>query len=212
MARWAHRLVGQFYGRLAWAYGPAVWLLTCGLYQRWMLTAEEFIEKGPVLEVGCGQGRLLAHLAQKGHSVIGVDISPQMVAIAQRRLSQTGSDSKVICCDARKLPLDDGSIGTIINTFPMPYVQEEATWAEYVRVLRPGGRWVVVVGPKHDKFHLRLLGGYLLLLAEHGLSLGRDRKGTAVPRQFFPHQRWLLVQVGGTSLIVGILEKAQVVQ
>ena len=90
MGRLASWVVEQFYGRLAWAYDPAVWALSGGLWYRWAFTAERFVVDQPVLEVGCGTGCLLAHLARKGLEVIGVDKSPQMAAVARRRLDRAG--------------------------------------------------------------------------------------------------------------------------
>jgi len=209
MAQWARRLVRLFYSRLAWAYDPAAWLLTGGLYQRWTFAAESFLAEGPVLEVGCGAGHLLARLAGNGIEVTGVDISPNMVNLAERRLRRAGVPGRVICADARRLPLPDASIDTIINAFPMPYVKEQATWAEYVRVLRPEGRWVVVEGPRLQRFNVRLVGWHLLRLAEFGLRPGRHGRGAAVPSHLFPDQRRELVKVGPTPVAVAILQKGK---
>lgn len=41
---------------------------------------------GPILDVGCGTGRVLLHMAQEGHSVHGVDDSAQMLAVLARKL------------------------------------------------------------------------------------------------------------------------------
>lgn len=45
---------------------------------------------GPILELGCGSGRLLEPLARAGYEVIGIDRSPAMVALARRRLAAAG--------------------------------------------------------------------------------------------------------------------------
>jgi SAM-dependent methyltransferase len=42
---------------------------------------------GPILELGCGTGRLLLPLARQGHAVTGVDVSPALLAIARARLA-----------------------------------------------------------------------------------------------------------------------------
>jgi SAM-dependent methyltransferase len=46
---------------------------------------------GPVLELGCGSGRVLLHLAHEGFTVTGVDSSPAMLALARRRLERQPS-------------------------------------------------------------------------------------------------------------------------
>jgi SAM-dependent methyltransferase len=51
---------------------------------------------GPVLELGCGTGRVLADLAAEGHHCIGVDASPAMLARARQRLSRRGLDADLL--------------------------------------------------------------------------------------------------------------------
>ena len=209
MARFAAWVVGQFYGRLAWAYDVAVSVLSGGLWYRWVFTAEQFIREEPVLEVGFGTGRLLAHLATKGLEVIGVDKSPQMAATARRRLDRAGLRGNIICADAASLPLADGSVGTVITTMPSGYVVQKAVWAQFARVLRPGGRWIVVSGPRHDGIHPRLTGLYLLGLFEHGLKALRRKAGVTVEisSTLFAEQRTELVQVGSIPVQVVIFDK-----
>lgn len=63
---------------------------------------------GPVLEVGCGSGRLLLPLAQRGYAVVGLDSSPAMLALAQKRLEAAGLTHLVTLVegDARHVTLD----------------------------------------------------------------------------------------------------------
>jgi SAM-dependent methyltransferase len=51
---------------------------------------------GPILELGCGTGRVLADLAGEGHHCIGVDASPAMLARARARLAAQGLDADLI--------------------------------------------------------------------------------------------------------------------
>ena len=101
------------------------------------------------------------------------------------------------------------SVGTIITTFPSGYVVQEAVWVEFARVLRPGGRWIVVSGPRPDVVHPRLTGLYLLRLFEHGLKALRGRAGVTVeiPSGLFAEQRTELVPVGSIPVLAVILDK-----
>ncbi|MGH2522591.1 MAG: class I SAM-dependent methyltransferase [Anaerolineales bacterium] len=54
----------------------------------WLGLAEE--HGGPVLELGCGTGRVLLNLARRGHDVTGVDNSPEMLARLEAKLAQKG--------------------------------------------------------------------------------------------------------------------------
>jgi len=54
----------------------------------------------PVLELGCGTGRVLLPLAQAGHTVTGVDISPALLAVAQQKLQMTDYAPRVTIMEA----------------------------------------------------------------------------------------------------------------
>lgn len=144
LARLIAALYGRLYGEWSWAYDGAVWLVSAGLWQRWALTTERYLAGDPVVEIGCGRGRLLARLAGHGRAVIGVDCSEQMVRAAQRRLRNAGLPGNAIAARAQALPFKTGSVGTLVMTFAGPYVFDPATLEEVARVLRPDGRWILV--------------------------------------------------------------------
>lgn len=93
---------------------------------------------GLVADAGCGPGRITAHLAGLGLDVLGLDLSPRMVAAARRR--HPGLPFAVGSLSA--LPLPDGSLTgalawySLIHTAP---ADQPAVLAELRRVLRPGG-------------------------------------------------------------------------
>jgi len=64
---------------------------------------------GPLLEVGCGTGRLLLPLARAGYTCVGVDVSPSMLAIARRKLDAAGLAERatLVQADARQLALGE---------------------------------------------------------------------------------------------------------
>ncbi len=63
------------------------------------------IEKGYVLDVGCGTGRISLELAEMGYNVVGIDISPIYIDIASERAKSRGLSNRVtfILCDARSI-------------------------------------------------------------------------------------------------------------
>lgn len=208
--RWLGRyLVQQFYGRLAWAYDLGALAISGGLWYRWVLAAEHYISAEPVLEVGCGTGHLLERLARQGRNVIGVDLSPQMVTNARRRLRRCGLRGCVLRGDASCLPLTDGSIGTVVTTMPADYALQEAAWREFARVLRPGGRWVIVPGPRIERFHLRLAGLYFWQVIVQGRRAPHGRAGTSgtIPTSLFARQTRELRMVDSVPVLVVILGK-----
>ncbi|MER8157846.1 methyltransferase domain-containing protein [Streptomyces sp. NPDC094472] len=94
------------------------------------------------VDVGCGAGRAVAELTERGARVTGVDADVRMVAVARERWP--GADFRV--ADAGRLPLGDGTVhgyraDKVLHELPDP----AAALAEARRVLVPGGR-VVLVG------------------------------------------------------------------
>ena len=105
--------------------------------------------RGPLeaLDAGCGTGFLAFELAARGHHVTGVDFAPAMIAEARRKAAERGVSIRLEEADAEQLPFPPGSFDLAISrhllwTLPRP----EAAIAEWIRVLRPGGRLVVVDG------------------------------------------------------------------
>ena len=99
-----------------------------------------------VLDVGCGPGFYVAELlSQVGAtgSVVGVDASPQTLALARRRTQ--GQDNVVLHqADVTALPVTDASFDRALSVQVLEYVADPAAaLAELHRALRPGGRLVV---------------------------------------------------------------------
>jgi ubiquinone/menaquinone biosynthesis C-methylase UbiE len=97
------------------------------------------------LDAGCGTGFLSFELAARGHHVTGVDFAPAMLAEAGRKATERGVSVRFEEADAERLPFTSGCFDLVISrhvlwTLPHP----EAAIEEWIRVLRPGGRLVVV--------------------------------------------------------------------
>jgi SAM-dependent methyltransferase len=101
-------------------------------------------EEMPVLELGCGTGRLLAPLSRDVRSLVGVDRSATMLARARVRCVRRRTRPALIRGDITALPLGVSSFGLVIAPYGM--LQSllddqalDAAIAEMARVLRPGG-------------------------------------------------------------------------
>ena len=99
------------------------------------------------LDVGCGTGFLVFELAARGHRVTGVDFAPAMIAEARRKAADRAIAVRLEEADAEQLPFAPASFDLVISrhllwTLPHP----EAAIDEWIRVLRPGARLVVVDG------------------------------------------------------------------
>ena len=95
---------------------------------------------GVALDAACGTGRHLAHLAARGHEVIGVDSSAEMLAVARRKVPGAALHE----AELHALPLAEASVDLVVCALALTHVPDLApVFAELVRVLRPGGHLVV---------------------------------------------------------------------
>jgi ubiquinone/menaquinone biosynthesis C-methylase UbiE len=97
------------------------------------------------LDAGCGTGFLSFELAARGCRVTGVDFAPAMIAAARRKAAERSVSIRFEEADAERLPFTSASFDLVISrhllwTLPHP----EAALDEWIRVLRPGGRLVIV--------------------------------------------------------------------
>jgi len=112
------------------------------------MTALHFVEDGPVLDLGCGTGVLLSALVERGFEGVGVDREPSMLHRASKRTELSG---RLLRADVSILPIKTGSIGTCVSTFPARFILRPETLDEVARVLRPSGRFVVVMGGETEE-------------------------------------------------------------
>ena len=83
--------------------------------------------------------------------VLGVDISPEMLAYAQTQLTTNGLNNVSLReGGAEAIPADDNSFDVVLASLSFMYVVDRAAAGEFARVLRPGGRLVgsVWTGPE----------------------------------------------------------------
>ncbi|GGX36447.1 methyltransferase [Streptomyces malachitofuscus] len=93
---------------------------------------------GRVADLGCGPGRVTAHLASLGLSVFGLDLSEGMLAIARRENPGLRFEQGSM----QQLDLPDGALDGVVSyysTIHTPQHELPAIYAEFRRVLTPGG-------------------------------------------------------------------------
>ena len=95
-----------------------------------------------LLDVGCGSGLLCELAAARGARVAGIDITPQLLAIARERVP----DGDLRDGDMGALPYPDASFDAVTGVNAFQFAPDPArAFAEAARVLRPGGRLVAAV-------------------------------------------------------------------
>jgi demethylmenaquinone methyltransferase/2-methoxy-6-polyprenyl-1,4-benzoquinol methylase len=138
-ARRSHAL--ELFAPLGPTYDRYARLLSLGQDPRWRRFLVSRVDAGPgdcVLDVACGTGAVaLELLRSKGCAVVGLDQSPEMLAVARERLP---AGTRLVEASAEALPFDDSSFDGLTTTYLLRYVDDPAaTLAELVRVVRPGG-------------------------------------------------------------------------
>ncbi|MBD8506251.1 methyltransferase domain-containing protein [Hoyosella sp. G463] len=97
---------------------------------------------GPVADIGCGPGYVTRHLHDSGAAAFGIDLSPEMVAIARRAHPGLRFETGTMT----SLHLDDHSVAGIVAFWSTVHIPDDAmpgVIAEFARVLRPGGYLLV---------------------------------------------------------------------
>jgi ArsR family transcriptional regulator len=108
-----------------------------------------------VVDLGCGPGLLLGHLAGAAGRVIGVDNSPRMLDAAGKLLPE-GPEVSLRIGDLEHLPLRDGEADAAIMSLVLHHLPAPQDGiAEMGRVVRPGGRAVLADFLLHDNETLR---------------------------------------------------------
>jgi len=144
--------VNRMFDRIAGRYDMLNSVMTAGLHHRWRQRAADRAGLGPgdaALDVCCGTGDLALELAARvapGGHVVGCDFSEPMLDLARDKAAARGTaGARFEWADALRLPYDDGRFDAVTVGFGVRNLSDlDAGLAEMARVLRPGGRLVVL--------------------------------------------------------------------
>jgi demethylmenaquinone methyltransferase/2-methoxy-6-polyprenyl-1,4-benzoquinol methylase len=141
--------IRRMFDRIARRYDLMNRLMTFGRDVAWRRqAAREALVSSPrcVLDVATGTADLALELARQGAvRVIALDFSLAMLRLAARKRAATGRPLSLLCGDAMRLPFRDASLDACTIAFGLRNLPDyRGALSEFARVLRPGGRLVVL--------------------------------------------------------------------
>ncbi|MDR0933986.1 MAG: bifunctional demethylmenaquinone methyltransferase/2-methoxy-6-polyprenyl-1,4-benzoquinol methylase UbiE [Burkholderiaceae bacterium] len=146
----AEKVAGVF-NRVAQHYDLMNDLMSAGLHRAWkaFTVAQAGVREGfRVLDIAGGTGdltRAFAHQAGESGQVWLADINESMLRLGRDKLLNQGILAPVLLCDAEKLPLPDNYFDRVSVAFGLRNMtHKETALAEMLRVLRPGGKLLIL--------------------------------------------------------------------
>ncbi|MCX6910930.1 MAG: bifunctional demethylmenaquinone methyltransferase/2-methoxy-6-polyprenyl-1,4-benzoquinol methylase UbiE [Verrucomicrobia bacterium] len=161
--------VERLFTQLAPRYDLVNDLQSFGLHRLWKRRAVRLALRGApanarVLDLCCGTGDMTFEARRHGAALaVGVDFAQTMLDVAQRRRSEADAGVTFVRGDALRLPFADGSFDAVTIGYGLRNVADiEACLREMIRVLRPGGRLVILdFGKPANRLVRALYAGYL---------------------------------------------------
>ncbi|HEX4859478.1 MAG TPA: bifunctional demethylmenaquinone methyltransferase/2-methoxy-6-polyprenyl-1,4-benzoquinol methylase UbiE [Usitatibacteraceae bacterium] len=139
-------------------------LMSGGLHRLWKRFAVDIAQPRPgeqILDVASGSGDMALHFARAvgpTGRVLQTDINEAMLKVGRERLLNAGYVLPALLCDAEKLPFDSGWFDLVTVSFGLRNMtHKDQALAEMARVLKPGGRLMVL---EFSKVHRSLEKAY----------------------------------------------------
>jgi len=140
---------------IRWArfYDLVTWLMSFGRepgIRRMTIELASIKEGERVLDVGCGTGTLaVAARRETGPTgeVHGIDPSAEMIEVARQKAAKAGVDARFQIAAIEELPFPDGHFDLVLSSLMLHHLPADvkrAGFAEVIRVLKPGGRFLAV--------------------------------------------------------------------
>lgn len=185
--------VRTMFGRIARRYDLMNRLMTLGRDRAWRRHTVQQLEFGSegsqiVLDVATGTGDLALEVLRQhpDAQVVGIDFTPEMLALAQEKAGPAVSGLTWVVADAMRLPFASASFDGVVTGFALRNVTDIPTaFAEMARVTQPGGRVasLEIAKPRAPIFR-RLFGFYFYRIVP---LIGSLISGQRAAYTYLPH-------------------------
>ena len=177
--------VQEMFNGIAPKYDLLNHLLSMGIDKSWRRKAMRELEggrRGTVLDIACGTGDFSIEALRHGvERVVGADISENMLAVAREKAREKGLEDRLEFRygDSENLDFEDGTFDAVTGAFGVRNFEHlERGLAEMCRVLRPGGKVVVLEFSTPERFPMKQLYRFYFkqILPRVGGFVSGDRK------------------------------------
>jgi ubiquinone/menaquinone biosynthesis C-methylase UbiE len=198
------------YSEFAWTYDLVAWAVSSGHWKAWGRAAIPYLTSHPqrarVLELAHGPGHLLAAMVERDLVPVGLDLSRHMGCLARHRLRRAGQSVPLVRARAQALPFRDGCFDSAVAAFPTEFILDPATLRATARVLRSGGRLVVVAWARLTGCDpLSRFIGWLYQVTGQGEPLPSGGEEVVTAAGLLPRTAWK--RVGRSEVMLVVAEK-----
>ena len=179
------------------------YLLGKSTYLREVFAPDELADNH-ALDLGCGSGVLSCYLARHGARVTSVDITKQGTTLTARNAALRGLKIDVVRADAEAIPFADGSFDFVLSWGVLHHSNRtEQAFAEVSRILRPGGRGVIMVYHRNSLVYY-LKGMYWLFVRGRILRGDSFADVTDLYADGYYHRHFCSAELAGCLRDVGL--------
>ena len=115
------KVIRKYYSTIARIYDDAIYVKIPKEMVEEQRVLEDLLNNlnllDPIIDLGCGTGKWTKKLLEKGHNVIGVDISPEMIKIAKAK-----GVENIILSNIQNTPFEDNSFGTVTSFWTLQHM------------------------------------------------------------------------------------------
>ena len=122
---------------------------------------KSFLKYSSVLDLGCGTGALLEHLDIEPENYVGIDLSENMIKLAQQKFP----NYTFKLGDMANLPLDDAQFDNVVSLYGGISYADPKVFGEVLRILKPKGKFFLML------FNRRYVKRKTYILNRHGLKV-----------------------------------------